>query len=176
MIHKLRTGYIIASILMLALGLYILIEPQTSMELIVYLLGAFFILHGIFRLFGYFSNILHWLAFQFDFALGLLSILFGILLLMKPEWMMQYFTILMGIYLVVDSLFTLQIAIEGKRLGIKHWWLILLTSLIACVLGVLLVINPWQWAVVLTGLLGVGFIAIALRNLFIALYSITNDF
>lgn len=47
----------------------------------------------------------------------------------------------------------------------------MLTSLVVFVLSVLLVINPWHWAVVLTGLLYVGFIAMSLRNLFITLGS-----
>jgi len=46
------------------------------------------------------------------------------------------------------------------------------STLITCALGILLMINAWQWEAALSRLLGLDFIIMAIRNLYIAVCGI----
>ena len=65
--------YTIITICFITIGFVLLIWPQIGLNLICKIVGVFLITHGVLRLAGYFSRDLFQLAFQFDFALGIIS-------------------------------------------------------------------------------------------------------
>lgn len=120
-----KYSYILTSAAIILIGCFFLIRPETSLVTLSRAVGAVVLVSGLAKLFGYFSNDAHQIAFQFDLALGALTALFSIVILLSPEQFAKYLTMLVSIFVVTNALFTVQNAVEAKRFGIRKWWVLL---------------------------------------------------
>ena len=64
-VKQVKAAYIALSIAFVCMGLCLLIWPGISAVTICYVLGTASVLYGVIKLFGYFSEDLYQLAFQF---------------------------------------------------------------------------------------------------------------
>ncbi len=88
-------------------------------------------------IFGYYSNDLFRLAFQFAFTFGAYSAIFGLLLLIMPDRLTILLPYAVACYVILDGLQKVQISLEGRKFGIGKWFLILGTSIAVVLLGFL---------------------------------------
>ena len=164
-IQTAKIGYLIISTLLCALGILLVALPDFSAELFCRISGIIMLLFGFIKMIGYFSKDLYRLAFQYDFAFGILIMALGIIMIARANVMMSIICIILGIYVLADALLKVQIAIEAKAFGISKWWLILAVAILTGVVGFLLVLRPSESAQVLMVLLGLSLIAEGLLNL-----------
>ena len=167
-----KIGYIILSVLYCVLGILLITMPELSITALGILLGIGMIVFGIVKIVGYFSKDLFRLAFQYDLAFGGLLIALGIIVLVHPAHLLSFFCIVMGIAVLCDGLFKIQIAIDSKPFGIKTWWVILAFAIITVAAGILLIIRPAEAAHVLTIFLGISMLADGILNLIVALFTV----
>ena len=167
-----KIGYIVLSVLYCVLGILLFALPDLSLTAIGIILGIGMIVFGIVKIIGYFSKDLFRLAFQYDLAFGGLLIALGIIVLVNPEQLLSFFCIVIGIAVLCDGLFKIQIAIDSKPFGIRTWWLILLFAVITVAAGVLLIIRPAQAARMLTVFLGISVFADGILNLIVAVFTV----
>ncbi|MEG0895794.1 MAG: DUF308 domain-containing protein [Oscillospiraceae bacterium] len=160
-----KIGYIIISSIICVLGAVLIVIPEFSTTMIGVICGIIFIAFGAIKLVGFFSKDLYRLAFQYDLAFGILIIAIGIIMLARPGSLMNFICIALGISILADGLFKIQISIESKRFGIKEWWLILAFASIAVILGLILVIRPTESSNILTVLLGMTLLSEGLLNI-----------
>ena len=172
LVRAAKVGYIFASIITMLVGLVLIIWPELSVSMICMVMGAIIMLSGAAKLFGYFTNDLYRLAFQFDLALGILTMLLGALMIFMPSKFSQFLFIAAAIYVIVNGLFTLQTAIEAKRFGLRKWWVLLAGAILSGLIGVLLLIKPFESAAAITRLVGGALIADGLQNLVVAALTI----
>lgn len=78
---------------------------------------------------------------------------------------MNFICIALGIYILSDGLFKVQIAIDSKRFGIKKWWAILICAIISAILGFVLMFRPNEGSSVITVLMGVALLFEGILNL-----------
>ena len=167
-----KAGYIVSAVAFIALGLILTIWPEMSMITISYAAGAIVLASGIVRIAGYFSKDLYSLAFQFDLALGIFTVLIGIVFLLHPQWLISAIPFFVGIFVLVNGLFTFQTSLDSKRFGMKYWWVMLIFSVLSSALGIVLIIDPFTGAGVLTILIGVTMMCTGIEKLSLALYTI----
>ena len=167
-----KAGYIVSAVAFMALGLILTIWPEMSMITISYAAGAIVLASGIVRIVGYFSKDLYSLAFQFDLALGIFTVLIGIVFLLHPQWLISAIPFFVGIFVLVNGLFTFQTSLDSKRFGMKYWWVMLIFSVLSSALGIVLIIDPFTGAGVLTILVGVTMMCTGVEKRFLALYTI----
>lgn len=167
-----KTGYIVMSLVFCAAGVLFIAKPELSAAVISRALGAAMIVFGAIKLVGYFSRDLFRLAFQYDLGFGLLLIALGVLVLSRPAGVLDFIFIALGIAILADGLFKIQIAVDSKRFGISTWWLTLLLAIVTGVVGVALVFRPWDSARLLTTLLGVALLAEGILNLCVAVSTV----
>lgn len=160
-----KTGYIIISAVFCIAGILFIARPELSVKIIGRGLGIAMILFGCIRLVGYFSRDLFRLAFQYDLEFGILLIALGVIVFIRSPNVMNFIFIALGIAILADGLFKVQIAMDSKRFGIAAWWLILLLAVLTGFVGLLLVFRPVESAHVLTMLLGVSLLAEGILNL-----------
>lgn len=167
-----KIGYIVMSVVLLLLGIVFIIWPNISMHLIGKLLGMSMILFGCVKLIGYFSKDLFRLAFQYDLQFGILVLVLGFIVFLKPAEVINLFFVAVGIAVLADSLFKIQIAMDSKNFGIRNWWGILILAILAGVIALVLVFKPSESAKVLTSLLGVTLVTEGTLNLFVAITTV----
>lgn len=170
-----KWSYIGLSVILIALGGVIIMFPGISATAICVISGAVLLAFGAVKLIGYFSNDLFRLAFQFDLALGLLSIALGIIVITHPSNVVAVAPVIIGVYLTADGVFKLQTAFDSKRFGVKLWWLILILALLTCAAGILLIADPFDGALALMTLLGISFIVDGVQNIFVVLSTVKTN-
>lgn len=167
-----KTGYIIMSAALCILGVVMLCRPGFSIRAIGTAMGVCLVIFGVIKVIGYLSRDLFRLAFQYDLAFGLLSLSLGGILLLKPEHMMSFICLALGITILADGLFKVQIAVDARSFGIRLWWLILLLAVVTGALGLVLVFRPTESAPALVALLGIALLTEGVLNLFTVLSSV----
>lgn len=160
-----KIGYIIVSAALCILGILIIALPSFSIRVFGVACGIILILFGCVRLIGYFSRDLFRLAFQYDLAFGVLLIVLGVLMLVRPESFLNFFCVTLGLAILIDGLFKLQIAMESKRFGIREWWLILALAIIASIFGLVMVIRPFESGKMFCVLFGISLLADGILNI-----------
>ena len=159
--------YAIATVCFIAIGFVLLVKPEIGLDMICKIIGVFLIAHGILRLAGYFSKDIFQLAFQYDLGLGIASIIFGLVMVIRSWATIQLFSICIGIFLLIDAALKMQTAFESKKFGFRNWWVTLLIAIIVCILGILLFAMPFQTSGVITRLIGINLILDGALNLFV---------
>lgn len=167
-----KAGYIVMSLVFCGAGVLFIVKPELSAMVVSRALGAAMIVFGLIKLVGYFSKDLFRLAFQYDLGFGLLLIALGILVLAKPAGVLDFIFVALGIAILADGLFKVQIAVDSKRFGISTWWLTLVLAMVTGVVGLALVFRPWDSARLLTTLLGAALLAEGILNLCVAVSTV----
>ena len=160
-----KTGYIVLSCALFLMGLFLLIFPKTVGDVFANVLGIAMILFGVIKVIGYFSKDLFRLAFQYDLAFGILIILVGVATVRRPSGLLEFLCMVVGIIILADGLFKIQMSMDAKEFGIHKWWLILSLAIVAGVFGALLLFNPTEGSILIMRLIGVALMAEGIMNL-----------
>lgn len=163
-----KIGYIVMSIVFCVVGVLLIVLPELSLLLVGRALGVAMIIFGCIKLVGYFSKDLFRLAFQYDLEFGILLIALGFIVLIKPDNVMNFIFIALGIAILADGLFKVHIALDSKEFGISTWWLILSLAILTGLVGLLLVFRPAESSQLLTVLLGISLLAEGILNFCVA--------
>lgn len=167
-----KAGYIVMSLVFCAAGVACIVNPGLSAAVIGRVLGVAMILFGAVKLVGYCSRDLYRLAFQYDLGFGLLLIALGTLVLLRPAEVRDFLLTALGIAVLTDGLYKVQIAVDAKRFGVSAWWLTLVLAVAAGTVGLALVFQPWDSARLLTILLGAALVAEGILNLCVAISTV----
>ena len=171
---RIKALYITISILSLLAGIALVIWPGASVITICYVVGSAAILVGAVRLAGYFSKDSYNLNFQFDFAMGLVFLILGTVLIFHPGDTVAVLHFSVGILVLVDSVFKLQTALDAKHFGLKKWWVMLLCALLCAGLGLVLVILPSRTAEILVKVTGAALAVNSGENILTAGYTVKS--
>ena len=150
-----RNGYIAISLIFCAMGLFLVC-----------------IADGIIKMIGYFSKDFYCLAFQFDFAFGLLMAAVGIVILVRRESIMHLIFAVLGLMVLMDALVRIQMSIDARRFGLSLWWRILLAAILVGIFGMILLIDPYGGAKMTMVLTGISFLLEGALNLGVAIYTV----
>ncbi len=137
-----KIGYIVISAALCVFGILLMAFPGFSASALGIICGITLLLFGGIKLVGYFSRDLYRLAFQYDLIFGILLIALGVIMLMQPKSLVTFVCIALGLYILSDGLFKIQIAMDSKRFGIREWWLIFVLAIVTAVCGLVLMMRP----------------------------------
>lgn len=135
-------GYILISIVFYVTGFLCILSPEVIQSCYRILAGIILIAYGIIKITGYFSKDLYCLAFQFDFASGILLIVLGIITLcIGSKFEGTSLLNALGVLVLIDSLLCIQTALDSKRFGLSSWKCILMLSMIAGTFAVIVILR-----------------------------------
>ena len=167
-----KTGYIVISAALCVLGVLFIVNPASTVSMIGRVTGIAFCVFGVIKRLGYLSKDLFRLAFQYDLAFGILVLALGVISLIHPGNAMTFACIALGICVLADGLFKIQIAIDAKAFGITVWWMILIVAIFSGTVGTILVFRPTESAEALTTLMGISLLGDGILNLTTVLSSV----
>lgn len=166
-LKKVKVVYSIVSLTLLLYGMFLVLYPQIGMCWMYKIGGVLFIGIGIAKVVGYFSKDVLQLAFQHDLAMGIVSMIIGLLMLIWTKDMMRILTICLGLFMLVEALLKIQTAIDARQIGMRGWWLILIIGLTTAVIGGLLVTVPIRGTNLIIRLMGLMILAYGIMNLYV---------
>lgn len=168
---RIKWSYVVLSAMFLLLGIFLVANPETSLIMICRILGAAMAVFGVMKIVLYFIREVEGVAIRFDFAVGLFCIILGALMLWRAPALTDVLSVMIGLLVLVDSVFKLQVAVDSRRMGAHSWWVTLVCTVVCLVLGVLLVFNPFNGKQVLTIMMGVSLIVDGVQNLCTVVYA-----
>jgi uncharacterized membrane protein HdeD (DUF308 family) len=156
---------LVEGIVLALLGLILLVAPGASLVFLVWLLGIYLLIAGIFRIIGIFSDSSYW---GWKLAAGILCLIAGVAILSNPLWSTTlastWLVILVGFLVMLQGAAGLIVAFQGGGWGMGA------LSVLGILLGLFLVINPLIGVATLTLILalfmligGVGAVVQAFR-------------
>ena len=142
---------IILTLLFLALGILVVCFPTTSIKVIAIIIAILLIVGGIFLISDYGISIF-WVNLT---AVGILSILMGIILLLYPDILVILIPIVVGMFVIVNSIVDIQLSLVLKDCGYNMWFLSIILSILTIVCGIIIMINPQSSSAALTTIFGI---------------------
>ena len=123
-----------------------------ALDIILVLMGIFLLVSGAYAIIKYIINPRG--IFKLELIYGILSVIAGALAIFKPFDVINFITILVGIWLVINSVVKVVVALEIRKHS-DAWIFDLTVAILTLVLGVLLLVNPFENFVVLSVYAGV---------------------
>ena len=147
---------LITSIVYLVIGLILIIWPDAARQIIIYAIGAAALLYGGFRIVDFFVRKEHLSGtVQVGVALGIACLLLGLFLIFKVNLVVALLAAVIGVAVIVDSVLRLQVALNLRHIGARHWLILFVTALVTLGFGILLLFNPFTVVKVATIIAGV---------------------
>lgn len=143
------------------IGIILLVRPDESVEFISILCGATVIMLGVGAWISYFTKF----RSTFLAILGTIAVVAGIILCVKYRSIISAVLFLFGIFVLVGGVVDLVSALEARKNDLKSWIISVVMAVIAIVLGLLVIINPFNSVMALTRILGAGLIVYAVMDL-----------
>jgi uncharacterized membrane protein HdeD (DUF308 family) len=142
---------LVEGIVVALLGLVLLVAPGASLSLLVWLLGIYLLIAGIFRIIGIFLDSSYW---GWKLAAGVLCLIAGLAILSNPLWsttllVSTWLVILVGLLAMLQGVAGLIVAFQGGGWGMGA------LSVVGILFGLFLVINPLIGVVTLTLILAI---------------------
>lgn len=154
-IKDMKKQLTLTAIFSILLGLVLAIWPDATKMAVSYLIGAVLVVFGVIQVVRYFVYEVRLDLFRYDFVSGLILLGAGVFLLMRPEIIVGFLPVLLGIAIVIDGAVKIQQSMDLLRAGYRRWWLVLLLAALALAAGVVLLINPFKAASTLVLLIGI---------------------
>lgn len=161
-----KTLAIVLSVVTMALGLVMICWPSISAVAICYLMGAVCIVVGIYEIIRYFDLGLIGVLFRYDLFLGIMSVLAGILLVLHPDGGVVILPVVLGFYIILASVFSIQISTEARHFGFSGWWGALLLGIAGAILGVLMILDPFRGAAALMVFTGISLLVTGVESIY----------
>lgn len=135
-------------------GVAAILQPLAAATALAWAIGVMAVVEGLITLFAAFggkSGVSRgWLL-----VYALASLVFGVLAVINPLATASVLVLLLAAWLIVAGLYRIVFAIRVRR-EIRGEWLLILSGVLAIVLGALLVANPLAGVAVTTLWIGIG--------------------
>lgn len=165
-IRKLGRNSIIMSIILLVFGLFMFIKPISTINALMMIFGILLVIDGLVHLVSYFSIKNEYRFFSSELAQAIIYIILGFLLVCNYNTISSFLPIILGIWIIVDSIFKLQIALNIRDIYDSHWGILLAMSIINALLGAVILINPFESLALLTMCCGAILMIVELISIF----------
>ena len=94
----------------------------------------------------------------------------GIFLIFKPAILNEFLGIIIGAWLIIQFIIKFQFAFNLKSLALPVWSLMLISSLLHLILGILMIFNPFGSMIAITTLAGIILLVTEVGNIIESFY------
>ena len=133
---KTGTISIITSIAFGVLGLILMINPQTVLSIIFYLIGALFLVAGALKLIAYFANRGKYDLQNQDLAFGFIAVVAGLVVILGKDTIAGLLGIVIGIWIIYSGLIRLGLAFNLRKVKSEFWIIVTILAAIMVVCGI----------------------------------------
>lgn len=146
LMETIRRSWVLTVLLTIAMGIVLIIYPDTTGKVLCYLVGAVLLIHGILNLVRYFTREEGSFFLRYELIVGIVLCAAGIFMLMRPEIVVMLIPMILGFYILIDGAANMRRALEMRKLGFSKWWSALLAAILQLVLGAVMAWNPFEAA------------------------------
>ncbi|MBE6154664.1 MAG: hypothetical protein E7163_03745 [Firmicutes bacterium] len=173
--NKIILADIVLNILFLVFGFIIYMNPYVTANIVGIIIGLYFIFFGIFAIYEFLMR-KDLPIFKFKIFMGVLLLILGLFVMLNPLKIIKILTLTIGMYLIVISTVKLLETFKLKKISYDGWIIMLVTSILLFIFGLLMLINPMASMdiIQLTGIFIVLSCILEIANLFM-IYTKAKD-
>ena len=155
-IKGIRNEMIGLSIVLMLAGIFMILFPNTSGNIICRGVGAVLCIWGVVRLVAYFRN--NEILGSFGLVQGVALAGFGLYILIRPGIIEVFLTTVLAIIIIVDGILKLQYALDFRKLDAGGWWIEAVCAAVMIILGIVVLFNPFATVAAVMLFIGVVFV------------------
>lgn len=140
---NLKWNLILSSLFYLVLGAFLLLRPDTALNIVCFALGAVVLACAAAQLMRYFSMGRALFASQLTLLFGLVCLGLGAFLILRSDIVVRILPVVFGVFVIFDSLGRIQNAIDLYRCHYGSWKGFALLALLSVILGIVMILNPF---------------------------------
>lgn len=156
--NKLFSSNIIMGLMYIIIGALIAFNPLLTQIVLIYIIGILAIFYGVNLIVRYFRGFDGYISIIIDLIMGLLLVGSGIYVLFNPVISSLTLPMVAGIYLIVDAIVKVPASYQAYKVFDIPLWIILIAISIPFILGLLLVLEPFNTAMQIVMITGIFFI------------------
>ncbi len=153
---------ILASLILIIIGIVFLLNPKMSLEVLGVLFGLNILGFGAINLYAYKkrSDIP---LFRFHLIYGIIGLILGIITILNPFTFMSVVTIFIGLWVIYMAIQKIEFALRLKKMEEQSWLLLITSAVLEIFMSILILINPFS-NLVITSLAGAYFVLCGIIN------------
>lgn len=161
MAEKLKTNNVLAAVVQLIVGIILMLYPHGSLNLMCRLAGCGILIYGIVRL----ADAIREKETGFSVAMAVIFIIVGVFFLAKPETLASIAPLLIGVVLIANGIINLSNAFSNKEFLGRRFGSAAAGAMLVMILGVVIILNPFSTASMITRVIGISLLLAAVENL-----------
>lgn len=142
-IKKKEIKGILGSLLLIVLSVFLMLKPIEIIGFLIKVIGMILLICGVFDFANYFVNKKEESLFDYGLVKGIIEITIGVLFIFKYDLLINLFPCILGLIIVFINIFKLQTAISLKEFESNYMTGVIISSL-SIILGLVIVINPFE--------------------------------
>lgn len=156
---------IISSIVTIFLGLLLFLQAENTLKTISYIIGIFLLVVGIATIIKMVLDKDVRIYLNTSFIIGIFCSIIGFVLLINPTLLTSILPFCIGIWMIISGTMKIQTSLALKDEENKTWTKLLIFAIVVFVLGLLLIINPFGGAVIVTKIIGICLIIYSIADI-----------
>ena len=142
-IKKKEIKGILGSLLLIVLSVFLMLKPIEIIGTLIKVIGMILLICGVFDFANYFVKKKEESLFDYGLVKGIIEITIGVLFIFKYDLLINLFPCILGLIIVFINIFKLQTAISLKEFESNYMTGVIISSL-SIILGLVIVINPFE--------------------------------
>ena len=143
-IKKTGSTKLIIALMLVILSMFMIVKPISTIYILIMFFGYILVVDGLIHFATYFSLGEENRIFSFEFAQAIIDVLLGFIIVCNYASIALYLPMVLGIWIVLQGIHEVQIALNIKGIRDTNWGIMLAMSLLSISLGFVLVIRPFQ--------------------------------
>ncbi len=156
---------IATSILLIIFSMFLIFKPEASLNFIVIVIGVFMALVGIIHMVSYFTSNKEFKAMSTELIEGTLYAIIGLFLIFKPNILNEFLAIIVGAWLVIQFIIKFQFSFNLKSVSSPTWSIMLISSILHLIFGLVMLLNPFASIVAVTTIAGLILLVTEIGNI-----------
>lgn len=164
-LKRIKADVIMSALVCVALGVVLLVWPAETIDIFCKVLAIGLMVMGVMNIINYFGNRG---THPFAGILGVIVLIVGVWVFVKPESIVSIVPIVIGVILCVHGIQDIKIALETKGNGYGKWWSMLIIASISLVFGVICIVKAFGVVTLALQFIGIGLIYDGISDLWVA--------
>ena len=143
---------LLTALFTIIMGIVLLLLPNTTNKVVGIIVGIIFLIEGINSVYKYFHREGAKL-YNLNLIFGVLYALLGVVIILYPFTVVEFVTVCLGIYMIINGASKVNYALWLKRGNEESWLITLATGILIAIVGILVIFNPFA-SLTLTKLAG----------------------
>ena len=161
--NKMVIFSIITAVITIIVGAILLFLPNLSNKVVGIITGVIFIIFGITTAYKYLKRD-GAKIYSLNLVFAILYLILGLVIIIFPFSVIEFVTVCLGLFLVVNGATKINYGLWLKRGSSKAWLVTLVAGILLVILGIMIVFNPFT-AYALTQITGAFLIISGVINL-----------